>query len=157
MDFSVIGLNFLYAILGVVLMFLAYRVIDLLTPEVYFPAELRKGNIAVAIFIAAIFLSVAMVIAHSLNGRAPLPGRTARLPARTHEGVADRSAAPSGLLERRSASVDEDHLHLGDVPSGLDAVHVDTGRETRAVVRGAVPVDAVRAGGERTLRQRLHG
>src|SRR6185503_7029647 len=67
MDFSVVGLNFLYAILGVVLMFLAYRVIDLLTPEVDFPAELRKGNVAVAIFIAAIFLSVAMVVAQSLN------------------------------------------------------------------------------------------
>ena len=67
MDWSVIGLNFLYAILGVVLMFAAYRAIDLLTPEVDFPAELRKGNVAVAIFIAAIFLSVAMVIAQSLN------------------------------------------------------------------------------------------
>ena len=67
MDWSVIGVNFLYAILGVVLMFLAYRVIDLLTPEVNFPEELRKGNVAVAIFIAAIFLSVALVIAHSLN------------------------------------------------------------------------------------------
>ena len=67
MDFSVVGLNFLYAILGVVLMFLSYRVIDMLTPEVDFPAELRKGNVAVAIFIAAIFLSVAMVIAKSLN------------------------------------------------------------------------------------------
>jgi len=49
MDFSVIGLNFLYAILGVVLMFGSYRVIDLLTPEVDFPAELRKGSVAVAI------------------------------------------------------------------------------------------------------------
>ena len=67
MDWSVIGLNFLYAILGVVLMFVAYRVIDMLTPEVDFPAELRKGNVAVAIFIAAIFLSVAMVIAQALN------------------------------------------------------------------------------------------
>ncbi|HEY6196862.1 MAG TPA: DUF350 domain-containing protein [Candidatus Eisenbacteria bacterium] len=67
MDWSVVGLNFLYAILGVVLMFVAYRVIDLLTPEVDFPAELRKGNVAVALFIAAIFLSVALVIAHALN------------------------------------------------------------------------------------------
>ncbi|MEQ1831680.1 MAG: DUF350 domain-containing protein [Candidatus Eisenbacteria bacterium] len=67
MDWSVLGLNFLYALLGVVLMFVAYRVIDLLTPEVDFPAELKKGNIAVAIFIAAIFLSVAMVVAQSLN------------------------------------------------------------------------------------------
>ena len=67
MDWSVVGLNFLYAILGVVLMFVSYRVIDLLTPEVDFPAELRKGNVAVAIFIAAIFLSVALVIAKALN------------------------------------------------------------------------------------------
>ena len=67
MDWSVIGLNFLYASLGVVLMFVAYRVIDMLTPEVDFPAELKKGNVAVAIFIAAIFLSVAMVVAQALN------------------------------------------------------------------------------------------
>jgi uncharacterized membrane protein YjfL (UPF0719 family) len=67
MDLSVVGLNFLYAILGVVLMFLAYRAIDLLTPEVDFPAELRRGNVAVGIFVAAIFLSVAMVIAQALN------------------------------------------------------------------------------------------
>lgn len=67
MDFKVVGLNFVYAVLGVVLMFVAYRVIDLLTPEVDFPAELRKGNVAVAIFIAAIFLSVAMVVAQALN------------------------------------------------------------------------------------------
>lgn len=67
MDWSVVGLNFFYAILGVVLMFVSYRVIDLLTPEVNFPEELRKGNVAVAIFIAAIFLSVAMVVGQALN------------------------------------------------------------------------------------------
>ena len=67
MDWSVIGLNFLYASLGVVLMFMAYRIIDWLTPQVNFPDELRKGNVAVAIFIAAIFISVAMVVAQALN------------------------------------------------------------------------------------------
>jgi len=36
MELRVIGLNFLYAILGVVLMFGAYRVIDMLTPSVDF-------------------------------------------------------------------------------------------------------------------------
>ena len=67
MEWKIIVLNFLYATLGVVLMFIAYRVIDWLTPQVDFPQELRKGNVAVAIFIAAIFLSVAMVVAQSLN------------------------------------------------------------------------------------------
>jgi putative membrane protein len=67
MDWSIIGLNFLYAVLGVVLMFVAYRVIDFLTPQVDFPEELKKGNVAVGIFIAAIFLSVAIVIGGALN------------------------------------------------------------------------------------------
>jgi uncharacterized membrane protein YjfL (UPF0719 family) len=67
MQWSIVVLNFLYAVLGVVLMFAAYRVIDRLTPEVNFPEELRKGNVAVAIFVAAIFLAVAMVVAGALN------------------------------------------------------------------------------------------
>lgn len=67
MQLSIVALNLGYAVLGVVLMFISYRVIDKLTPEVDFPAELRKGNVAVAIFIAAIFLSIAMIIGHALN------------------------------------------------------------------------------------------
>ncbi|MDH4130223.1 MAG: DUF350 domain-containing protein [Gemmatimonadota bacterium] len=67
MEWSIIGINFLYATLGVVLMFVAYRVIDRLTPEVNFADELRKGNTAVAIFIAAIFLAIAIVIGGALN------------------------------------------------------------------------------------------
>jgi uncharacterized membrane protein YjfL (UPF0719 family) len=67
MQWSIVVLNFVYAVLGVALMFAAYRVIDRLTPEVNFPEELRKGNVAVAIFVAAIFLAVAMVVAGALN------------------------------------------------------------------------------------------
>ena len=67
MQFSVIALNVLYAVVGVVLMFVSYRMIDRLTPEVDFPAELQKGNVAVAIFIAAIFLSIALIIGKALG------------------------------------------------------------------------------------------
>lgn len=67
MDLSILGLNFAYAILGVVLMYASYRAIDKLTPEVDFPAELRKGNVAVAIVVAAIFLSIALIIGQALN------------------------------------------------------------------------------------------
>ena len=67
MEWKIVGLNFLYAALGVVLMFLSYRVIDWLTPQVDFPAELKRGNVAVAIFIAAIFVSVALVVGGALN------------------------------------------------------------------------------------------
>jgi uncharacterized membrane protein YjfL (UPF0719 family) len=66
-ELSIIALNFGYAALGVVLMYVSYRIIDRLTPEVDFPAELRKGNIAVAIVIAAIFVSIALIVGNALN------------------------------------------------------------------------------------------
>jgi uncharacterized membrane protein YjfL (UPF0719 family) len=67
MDFSIIGLNFAYAIFGVVLMYVSYRVIDWLTPGMDFREELKRGNVAVAIFIAALFIGIAIVIAGALN------------------------------------------------------------------------------------------
>ena len=67
MQLSIIALNVLYAVIGVVLMYASYRVIDRLTPEVDFPHELQKGNVAVAIFMAAIFISIAMIIGKALG------------------------------------------------------------------------------------------
>ncbi|HWO02582.1 MAG TPA: DUF350 domain-containing protein [Blastocatellia bacterium] len=67
MEWRIIALNFLYAVLGVLLMFISYRVIDWLTPEVHFPEELKKGNVAVSIFIAAIFISIAIIIGGALK------------------------------------------------------------------------------------------
>ena len=66
-QFSVIGLNVLYAVIGVVLMYVAYRVFDILMPEVDVPAELQKGNVAVAIFVASIFISIALIIGKALG------------------------------------------------------------------------------------------
>jgi uncharacterized membrane protein YjfL (UPF0719 family) len=66
-ELSILGLNFVYAILGVVLMYVSYRVIDRLTPQVDFPEELKHGNVAVAIFIAALFISIAIIIGNALG------------------------------------------------------------------------------------------
>ena len=67
MEWRIITLNLLYAVAGVVLMYVAYRAIDRLTPSVDFPEELRKGNVAVAIVIAAIFIAIAIIIGGALN------------------------------------------------------------------------------------------
>ena len=67
MQWSIVGLNMLYATLGVVLMFTAYRVIDLLTPQVDFAEELKKGNVAVGLFVAAILIAEAIVVGGALN------------------------------------------------------------------------------------------
>lgn len=56
-----------WTIIGVVLMFLSYKIFDLLSPKINFEEELKKGNVAVAIFIAAIFIAIAMIIGGSLN------------------------------------------------------------------------------------------
>ncbi len=67
MEWTIVGMNFLYAFLGVVLMYLSYRIIDRLTPEVDFNQELQRGNVAVAIFVAALFLAIAIIIGGALN------------------------------------------------------------------------------------------
>jgi len=67
MEWNVIGLNFVYAVLGVVLMFLSYRAFDRLTPQVDFESELKRGNVAVGLFIAALFIAIAIIIGRALN------------------------------------------------------------------------------------------
>ena len=67
MELSIVALNLGYAILGVVLMYVSYRLFDLLTPGMDFREELKRGNVAVAIFIAALFIAISIVIAGALN------------------------------------------------------------------------------------------
>jgi uncharacterized membrane protein YjfL (UPF0719 family) len=64
---SILALNLIYAALGVVLMYVSYRIIDRLTPQVDFPEELKRGNIAVAIFIGALFLSIALIVGRAIG------------------------------------------------------------------------------------------
>ncbi|HSL71148.1 MAG TPA: DUF350 domain-containing protein [Longimicrobiales bacterium] len=67
MEWRIIALNFLYAALGVLLMFTSYRLIDLATPQVDFAEELKRGNVAVSIFIAALFIAIAIIVGGALN------------------------------------------------------------------------------------------
>jgi putative membrane protein len=67
MQWQIIALNYIYAGLGLVLMFLAYKIFDWLSPKIDFEDELKKGNIAVAIFIASIFITIGMVIGGALK------------------------------------------------------------------------------------------
>ncbi len=67
MEWTIIGINFLYAALGLVLMFFAFKVFDWLTPRVSFEEELKKGNIAVSLLIASLFIAIALIIGKSLQ------------------------------------------------------------------------------------------
>jgi uncharacterized membrane protein YjfL (UPF0719 family) len=67
MEWTIVLMNLLYAVLGVILMYLSYRVIDALSPRINFEEELRRGNVAVAIVVAAVFLAIAVIIGGALN------------------------------------------------------------------------------------------
>jgi uncharacterized membrane protein YjfL (UPF0719 family) len=62
-----IGMTVLYSLIGVVLLFVSYKGFDILLTKIDFEDELKKGNVAVGIFIAAIFISIALIINGSLN------------------------------------------------------------------------------------------
>lgn len=67
MEWKIVGINFLYAGLGVVLMYLSYRIIDALMPQVDFADELKAGNMAVGVFMAALFIAIAIIIGGALS------------------------------------------------------------------------------------------
>jgi uncharacterized membrane protein YjfL (UPF0719 family) len=60
-------LNLVYAALGVVLMYFSFRVIDKLLHEVSLPQELQRGNVAAAIFVGSLFLSIALIIGRAIS------------------------------------------------------------------------------------------
>ena len=67
MQWTIIGLNFIYAAGGLMLMLLTYKVFDWLSPNIDFEEQLKQGNIAVSVFIAAIFVGIGMIISGSLK------------------------------------------------------------------------------------------
>jgi len=67
MQWTIVGLNFIYAAGGLVLMLFAYKVFDWLSPNIDFEMELKNGNVAVSVFIAAIFVGIALIISGSLK------------------------------------------------------------------------------------------
>jgi putative membrane protein len=62
----VVAMNIAYAAVGVLLMFLSIKLFDLIT-KVELEEELQKGNIAVGIFVGAMFISIALIIGRALS------------------------------------------------------------------------------------------
>ncbi len=57
-----IGNTLLWAVVGLVLMVVGYKLFDIITPF-EFDKEIAKGNVAVGVVVGAIFISVAIVVA----------------------------------------------------------------------------------------------
>jgi uncharacterized membrane protein YjfL (UPF0719 family) len=54
-------------VLGIVLLFIGYNDIDWLTPNLHIEKELAEKNMAVAVVVAAILLSVGIIVARTVG------------------------------------------------------------------------------------------
>jgi len=52
---------------GIMGFFLVYKLFDWLTPELDFPKELAKGNLAVAVFLAGLFVGLGLLLGSAIK------------------------------------------------------------------------------------------
>ncbi|OGG49763.1 MAG: hypothetical protein A3F84_16810 [Candidatus Handelsmanbacteria bacterium RIFCSPLOWO2_12_FULL_64_10] len=62
-----LGLSVLFAVLGLVLLFVGYRAIDMLTPGDMSHRIFEEGNVAAAILGAGFVVGLAMIIASAIS------------------------------------------------------------------------------------------
>ena len=63
-----LGGTILYAVIGVVVLWLAFVVIDKITPYHLWDQIVREKNVALAIVVGAMFIALGMIIAAAIHG-----------------------------------------------------------------------------------------
>ena len=56
-----------FGLLGLVLLFLGYKIFDWLTPHLHIEKELAEKNLAVAIVVAAILIALGIIVARTVG------------------------------------------------------------------------------------------
>ena len=67
-DARILVISVVYALLGMVLLYLGYRLFDWLTPTNLQEDIFKNGNVAVAIVVGAFILGLAFVIGAAIHG-----------------------------------------------------------------------------------------
>ena len=67
-DLRVLILSLIYAVVGLILLYLGYRLFDLLTPTDMQKKIFEEGNTAVAITVGAFIIGLAIVILGAIHG-----------------------------------------------------------------------------------------
>jgi len=65
---EVLGGTILYAVIGVVVLWLSFMVIDKLTPYHLWHQLVEEKNMALAIVVGAMFIALGMIIAAAIHG-----------------------------------------------------------------------------------------
>ena len=62
-----LGISALYGLLGILLSAFGYKLFDLIETKVDFAEEIRKGNLAVAIVVAAFLIGICYIIGRTVG------------------------------------------------------------------------------------------
>ena len=65
---AVIGGTVLYAVIGVVVLWLAFVIIDWITPYKLWEQIVEEKNMALAVMVGAMFIALGMIIAAAIHG-----------------------------------------------------------------------------------------
>ena len=65
---DVIGGTVLYAVIGVVVLWLAFIIIDWITPYKLWEQIVEEKNVALAIMVGSMFIALGMIIAAAIHG-----------------------------------------------------------------------------------------
>ena len=65
---DVIGGTILYAVIGVIVLWLAFILIDKLTPYRLWDELVKERNVALAIVVGAMFIALGLIIAAAIHG-----------------------------------------------------------------------------------------
>ena len=65
---DVIGGTILYAVIGVVVLWLTFVIIDLITPYKLWEQIVQEKNMALAVVVGAMFIALGMIIAAAIHG-----------------------------------------------------------------------------------------
>jgi len=67
-NFKYIVASVLYSVLGIFILFLAFWVIEKITPENLWKEILEKQNMALAVVFAAFIIAIAIIVSSSIHG-----------------------------------------------------------------------------------------
>lgn len=67
-NFKYIVASVLYSVLGILILFLAFWVIEKITPENLWKEILEKQNMALAVVFAAFIIAIAIIVSSSIHG-----------------------------------------------------------------------------------------
>jgi putative membrane protein len=57
-----------FGALGIILMMVGFKLFDWITPKLAIEKELMEKNMAVAVVLAALFIGLGVIVAHSISG-----------------------------------------------------------------------------------------